>query len=143
MTKYYASFNPEISPAPIAGFYDSSMNPDLDYTKGFIEITEEQYKNRDAGLFAVTNGVFGPYTPPPVVISLQSQARTEQAWVIQQASLALAMGETFTDDMKSYARAIMAIATGADTTSTALPPRPTGSPLSASKGSSGGEVAAS
>ena len=124
MTKYYASFNPELSPAPIAGFYDASKNPDLDYTHGFIEITEEQYKNRNEGLFAVTDGVFGPYTPPPVVVSLKSRARDEQTWINQQAALAVAMGETFTDEMKAYVKAIQAIATGADTSSTELPKRP-------------------
>lgn len=125
MTKYYASFNPELSPAPIAGFYDASKNPDLDYTHGFIEITEEQYKNRNEGLFAVTDGVFGPYTPPPVVVSLKSRARAEQTWIYQQAALVSAMGETFTDEMKAYVKAIQAIANGTDKTSTALPTRPT------------------
>ena len=132
MTKYYASFNPELSPAPIAGFYDASKNPDLDYTHGFIEITEEQYKNRNEGLFAVTDGVFGPYTPPPVVVSLKSRARDEQTWINQQAALAVAMGETFTDEMKAYVKAIQAIATGADTSSTELPQRPAEGKVAAS-----------
>lgn len=132
MTKYYASFNPELSPAPIAGFYDASKNPDLDYTHGFIEITEEQYKNRNEGLFAVTDGVFGPYTPPPVVVSLKSRARAEQTWIYQQAALVSAMGETFTDEMKAYVKAIQAIATGADTSSTELPQRPSEGKVAAS-----------
>lgn len=133
MTKYYASFNPELSPAPIAGFYDASKNPDLDYTHGFIEITEEQYKNRNEGLFAVTDGVFGPYTPPVVVVPLSTKAQSEMfGWISQQAALVSAMGETFTDEMKAYVKAIKAIATGADTSSTELPQRPSDGKVAAS-----------
>lgn len=56
--------------------------------------------------------------------SVQSQAVSAQVWIQQQASLAAAMGEVFTTDMKAYVKAINAIASGADTTSTALPAQP-------------------
>ena len=58
-------------------------------------------------------------------VSLKTQATTAQAWIQQQASLASAMGEVFTADMKAYVKAIAAIANGTDTTSTALPAQPT------------------
>jgi hypothetical protein len=63
--------------------------------------------------------------PPAPIVTLKEQATAVQAWIQQQANLAAAMGEVFTADMKDYVKAINAIASGADTTSTALPARPT------------------
>lgn len=57
-------------------------------------------------------------------VSLKTQATSAQAWIAQQASLASAMGEVFTADMKAYVVAVNAIANGTDTTSTALPTQP-------------------
>ncbi|QHC36417.1 hypothetical protein [Komagataeibacter xylinus] len=56
---------------------------------------------------------------------MQAQATVAENWIQQQASLAAAMGETFTADMKAYVLAVSAIASGTDTTSTALPAQPT------------------
>lgn len=74
---------------------------------------------------AVVNGELVDYTPPVVAVPLKTQAAAAQAWIQQQANLATAMGETFTADMKAYVTAISAIASGTDTTSTALPAQPT------------------
>lgn len=59
------------------------------------------------------------------VVSVTNCSSTWQAWINQQANLATAIGEVFTEDMKAYAKAISAIANCADTTSTALPVAPT------------------
>ena len=84
-------------------------------------------KGGDTGtrIMAVIDGKLQDYTPPAPVIPLKTQAVTAQAWVQQQASLAAAMGEVFTADMKAYVKAINAIADGTDTTSTVLPDQPT------------------
>ncbi|WP_155738522.1 hypothetical protein [Acetobacter pasteurianus] len=71
---------------------------------------------------AVIDGKLVPYIQS---VSVQQQAENETSWINQQAAMASAMGETFTADMKTYVKAVQAIATRADTTSTALPTRPT------------------
>lgn len=43
---------------------------------------------------------------------------------MKKVLMAAAMGETFTDDMKSYVKAVKAIADGSDVTSKKLPDRP-------------------
>ncbi|WP_242621896.1 hypothetical protein [Komagataeibacter xylinus] len=70
-------------------------------------------------------GVWSFAAPVAATVSLAQQATAAQSWISQQASLATAMGETFTADMKAYVLAIAAIANGTDTTSTALPAQPT------------------
>ena len=57
-------------------------------------------------------------------IPLKTQAASAQVWIQQQANLAAAMGEVFTTDMRAYVKAIAAIASGTDTTSTVLPAQP-------------------
>lgn len=89
-----------------------------------IALTEAEWTVRSTGTQIMVNGAVQTYTPPVVAVPLQTQATTAQAWIQQQANLASAMGEVFTADMKAYVRAIAAIASGADTTSTALPAQP-------------------
>ena len=128
-TPYYATYNPRITePAPVAAYYDSRDTPWLDFSaEGFINLTEAQWTNRNTGYWAVQSGQLVAYNPTPVVVvvPLQSQAVTAQTWIQQQANLAAAMGEVFTADMKTYVKTIAAIASGTDTTSTALPAQPT------------------
>ena len=90
-----------------------------------IALTKAQWTARSTGTLIVVNGAIQTYTPPVVAVPLQTQAVTAQAWIQQQANLAAAMGEVFTADMKAYVKAIAAIASGADTTSTTLPTQPT------------------
>ncbi|MEJ5118425.1 hypothetical protein WH158_13490 [Gluconobacter cerinus] len=93
----------------------------------FLSAAEWQALGGDYGYKGnkgLQDGKIVDYTPPPAPIPLTLQAETEQTWIQQQASLAAAMGETFTDAMKAYVKAIAAITSGADTTSTALPARP-------------------
>jgi hypothetical protein len=92
-------------------------------------LTPEQWqaKGGDYGtkIMAVIDGNLVDYTPPAVPVPLVTQAASEMTWIQQQANLASAMGEVFTADMKAYVKAIAAIANGSDTTSAALPARPT------------------
>ena len=77
MTKYYASYNTDYTHTPVAGWYNTDDNPNLNYTGGgFIEITEDQYTHRNDGLFGVENGALVPfvYTPPvPTLASLTTK----------------------------------------------------------------------
>ena len=88
-------------------------------------VPDTVWGNRVNGYWQVKNGVFSQYTPPVVTIPLKTQATTAQTWIMQQANLAAAMGEVFTADMRAYVKAIAAIASGTDTTSTVLPTQPT------------------
>lgn len=92
---------------------------------------EWQAKGGDYGSksMAVIDGKLVPYVQ---TVSVQHQAENELSWINQQAALASAMGETFTDEMKAYVKAIKAIATGADTSSTELPQRPSDGKVAAS-----------
>lgn len=120
-----------------AAFYDTWGYSSTDHLPDISElhsVTSAQWTERQnsaaTGLKQYTwnaaSGSLETYTPPAVVVPLATQAQSEMSgWISQQASMAAAMGETFTTDMKAYVKAIQAIATGADKTSTALPTRPT------------------
>ncbi|WP_338331320.1 hypothetical protein [Acetobacter sp. LMG 32666] len=127
--RYYAQYDTTApQPTKVLGWLDMDFYSD---TTGFppaselLPLTAEQFAARTAGPYGVSNGALVQYTPPAPVVPLTTQAQTAQAWVQQQASLAAAMGEVFTADMKAYVLAINAIANGTDTTSTALPTQPT------------------
>ncbi|MFT8335096.1 MAG: hypothetical protein ABF628_02855 [Acetobacter orientalis] len=92
-------------------------------------ISAEEYADRQqnyrAQYYDTAAGKLADYVAPVVVIPLKDQAASENSgWVQAQISEAVAMGETFSDAMKTYVKAIRAIANGSDTTSTALPARP-------------------
>lgn len=120
-----------------AGFYDTWGYTSTDHLPDISElhpVTSAQWTERQnsaaTGLKQYTwdaaSGSLETYTPPAVVVPLATKAQSEMSgWINQQAAMASAMGETFTADMKAYVKAIQAIATGADKTSTALPTRPT------------------
>lgn len=126
--RYYAQYDTSAAqPTPVLGWLDMSIYSD---TTGFppasdlLPITQEQFLARTNGYYGVSNNALVSYTPEVPAIPLVTQAQIEQAWVQQQASLAAAMGEVFTADMKTYVKAIAAIISGSDTASTTLPERP-------------------
>lgn len=89
-----------------------------------LAVTEDQWNN-PAVHVAIGAGVKdGAIVAMTYAVPLATQAQAELSWVNQQASLASSMGETFTDAMRSYVKAVQAIASGSDTVSTALPARP-------------------
>ncbi|MCI1909006.1 MAG: hypothetical protein LKI99_04750 [Acetobacter fabarum] len=123
--RYYADMSKP------CGWYDMAMFSSVEglpAANTLYAMTPAQWaaKGGDTGArpMAVVNGVLVDYTPPAVPVPLKTQAAYALTWIQQQASLAAAMGETFTADMKSYVKAIAAIANGTDTTSTALPAQP-------------------
>ena len=127
-----------------AAFYDMWGYSSTDHLPDISElhpVTSAQWAERQnsaaTGLkqsfWNTASGSLEPYTPPAVVVPLSTKAQSEMSgWVNQQAVLATAMGETFTDEMKAYVKAIQAIATGADTSSTELPQRPAEGKVAAS-----------
>lgn len=77
------------------------------------------------GLGPIDETIYSIDQPPAAVIPLKDQAASENAnWIQSQINEASVMGETFSDAMKAYVKEVRAIASGADTTSTALPARP-------------------
>lgn len=112
------------------GYSDISALPDISELHA---LTREQWNARqDSASTGLQDYVWDDatatlvdYTAPAVVIPLAAQAASEiSRWIQQQAAMAGAMGETFTDAMRAYVNAIKAIANGIDTTSTKLPDRP-------------------
>lgn len=69
---------------------------------------------------SVITGPTPTHAPPP----LREQAQAALQTVQQQASMVSAMGETFGPQMRDYVKALRAIISGSDTTSTALPTAP-------------------
>lgn len=127
--RYYVSYDTTATqPAPIIGRFDMALYGNLDgfpEASELVALTPEQWETLPAVGCGVLNGQIVPYTPPVVAVPLKTQAASAQAWIQQQANLATAMGEVFTPGMKAYVKAIAAIASGTDTTSTALPAQPT------------------
>lgn len=123
--RYYATLD---KPCAWYDMWVFSSTEGLPAPSSLYAMTTEQWsaKGGDYGTrsMAVINGQLVDYTPPVVPVPLKTQATSAQAWIAQQASLASAMGEVFTADMKAYVKAIAAIANGTDTTSTALPAQP-------------------
>lgn len=126
--RYYASYDKETF--VITGWFDTwdmSSVSNVPSADDMIVLTPDEWNDsnfRKSYGKGVQNGVIVDYTPPVVPVPLATQAQSAMSWVNEQASLASAMGETFTDDMKTYVKAIRAIISGTDTTSTELPTQP-------------------
>ncbi|NVN02236.1 MULTISPECIES: hypothetical protein [Asaia] len=125
-SQYYATLDKP------CGYYDLSVFTSLENVppeSDLFALTADQWAARMDGMSvlskAVVDGVWGDYVTPIPPVPLKTQANDALTWIASQASMASAMGETFTADMKSYVKAVQAIANGTDTTSTALPYRPT------------------
>ncbi|GBQ53592.1 hypothetical protein ACM0P6_04975 [Komagataeibacter sucrofermentans] len=127
--RYYVAYDKTAAqPTPVTARYDMSVYGSLaglPAAADLLALTPEQWAALPTHGIGVQNGAIIDYTPPAPPVPLQTQAKNAQAWITQQANLAAAMGETFTADMKAYVLAINAIASGTDTTSTALPAQPT------------------
>lgn len=132
--RYYASYDTTASqPTPVTGWYDTwgmSSIAKVPAPSAMIVVSADDWNDTESFRLptgkGVQNGEIIDYTPPAVVVPLATQAQSEMSgWIAQQASMAAAMGETFTASMKAYVKAVRAIATGEDKTSTTLPTRPT------------------
>ncbi|MBS1080831.1 hypothetical protein [Gluconobacter kondonii] len=127
-SRFYATYDTTAAqPTGITGWFDTwtlSTTKNLPAASDMLALTQDQWNDRATGPQGVKDDDLVDYTLPAPVVPLETQAQTELAWIASQASMAAAMGETFTDNMKAYVKAIQAIANGTDTTSTALPARP-------------------
>ncbi|OUJ13811.1 hypothetical protein [Acetobacter okinawensis] len=124
-SRFYCDSNSPCSVYDMWGFLSVTGEPS-ESTLHAITASEyaDRQKNPRSQYFDTSTNTLQDYTPAPVAVPLKTQAATAQAWIQQQANLAAAMGEAFTADMKAYVKAVNAIASGADTTSTALPAQP-------------------
>ena len=126
--RYYARYDTTASqPAPVTGWFDTqtiSTTANLPDASLMLPLTLAQWNERMTGPQFVTGGALVAYTPPPLLGPLSDHAAPQPPWIASQAALAAAMGETFTATMKAYVKAIQALASGTDTTTTALPTRP-------------------
>jgi len=126
--RYYASYDTSAAqPTHVNGWVDAwtlTTTANTPQASSMVPLTADQYANRATGPQGVQNGALVEYTQPKTVEPLKDQAEDKMTWITSQASLANVMGEAFTDAMKTYVKAIQAIASGADTTSTALPVAP-------------------
>ena len=126
--RYYARYDTTAAqPTIVTGWFDTwtlTTTANIGSAADMVPLSSEAWNARASNPWGVQSGQLVSYTPPPPVIPLKDQATSELSWISTQASMASAMGETFTDPMKVYVKAIQAIANGTDTTSTALPARP-------------------
>lgn len=129
---------PEHDPMPIRGWATVPLSPDLTDDERLwqaaphipsgcravrLNITDEAWAARPIVNPALSNGTI--IQGPSPVIPLKERATAAMQQVQQQATMTSAMGETFGPEMQAYVRALRAIISGADTTSTTLPTAPT------------------
>lgn len=81
-------------------------------------------ENGLGGSKAYFNGEIVEYTPPPYIPPLKEQAQTAMQDVQRQAAMVAAISDTFGPQMREYVKALRAIISGSDTTSTELPIAP-------------------
>ncbi|NSL92908.1 hypothetical protein [Acetobacter syzygii] len=125
--RYYCDKNSPCAVYDMWGFSSAATSPAL---ADLYPITADAYADRQQNprqqYYNTTTGALADYVPPVVVVPLAERAAAEiSGWVQSQINYAAAMGEVFSDAMKTYVKAISAIANGTDTTSTTLPDRPT------------------
>lgn len=108
----------------IASDSDLSNYPDLStLTPLSAEDWQIQYNQKpERTLWQIKDGKLAPYTPPNVVIPLKERAST----ALQQARMFIydnygILGDPTPEAWVTYLRSLMAIASGADTTSVSLP----------------------
>lgn len=95
-----------------------------DIPAGAVECTQEQYEGCGSA-YTLENGAVVAYTPPALVIPLKDQATTALASARTYVNNTYTMlNEATPDAWVTYLKALMAIASGTDTTSTALPTEP-------------------
>lgn len=127
--RYYVSFDSTATqPTTVLGWFDMwevSNLVNIPSADNLIAISASDWAARQLSGVGVKDGKLVSYTPPVPQVALSVQANSEDVWIQQQAALATAMGETFTDEMKAYVKAVRAIADGTDSTSIVLPARPT------------------
>lgn len=124
--RYYARYDTKAAqPTVVTGWFDTWGMSDvsgLPNASEMIAVPKENFQDHATSGVGVQDGKLISYTAPAPIKELAGYELT--GWIASQASMASAMGETFTDDMKSYVKQIQAIANGSDTKSMELPARP-------------------
>jgi len=134
MTQYAHFDHTAEAPAPVLGWYDTVAfaYPSLPADADLLALTAEQWATRLTGHWAVSNGALVPYTPPMVPVPLPPQATAALATsdtTMHRIAEAVALGRntwTGADVVAwvNYRRALRAIVSRSDTTSTTLPTMP-------------------
>lgn len=131
--RYYASYDSSATqPTPVTGWYDTwdmGNLSDVPDASSMIAISESDWNDtinfhRPTGR-GVQNGKIINYNPPPTALPLVTQA--ENALSVARQTMWNEYGsinEATPDPWVTYLKALMAIVSGSDTTSTVLPTAP-------------------
>lgn len=131
--RYYASYDLKATqPTIVTGWYNTGDMGSLDNVpdaSDMIVITTDQWNDPTFRLPSgkgVQDGKIIDYTPPIPTVPLKTQATTALATARTYVNNNYTMlNEATPDEWVAYLKALMVIANGTDTTSTALPDKPT------------------
>ncbi|WP_049762851.1 hypothetical protein [Gluconacetobacter diazotrophicus] len=131
--RYYASYDETATqPTSITGWYDTwgmSSLSNVPPASSMIPIAETDWNNTTSFRLSVGRGVQSgkiiDYTPAPVPVPLTTQASSalSSARIFVYNNYGI-LNEATPDVWVSYIKSLMAISSGADTTSTSLPSLP-------------------
>ncbi|MDE7547899.1 hypothetical protein PY793_07850 [Acetobacter fabarum] len=126
--QYYAVKTGEtLGGYPLMGWVDVSLfqsAPDwLPAASAMIALTSQQWSARTSDQILV-DGVIEHYTPPAITLAAQAATALSAARTAVYNNYGI-LNEATPDAWVAYLKALMAIANGIDTTSTALPSAPT------------------
>lgn len=132
--RYYASYDTTASqPTPVTGWYDTwgmGSVSEVPASSDMIVISETDWNNTTTFRLPIGKGVqdgkiidyAAPSTPLPLKTQAQSALATARTYVSNNYTM---LNEATPAEWVAYLKALMAIANGTDTTSTALPTAPT------------------
>ncbi|MFT8723728.1 MAG: hypothetical protein ABF759_14335 [Acetobacter malorum] len=137
--RYYASYDTTAAqPTSVTGWFDAWLIGGAEITAppatlpdaaSMVAVTADQWDDLTFHVSigkGVKDGAIIDYTPPAAPVPLATQAATALASARTYVSNTYTMlNETTPDAWVTYLKALMAIVGGTDTTSTALPDRPT------------------
>lgn len=132
--RYYASYDTTAAqPTPVTGWYDTwgmSSIAKVPAASATIAVSAENWNDTETFRLPAGKGVQAgaivAYTAPPAPVPLATQAETALVSARTYVNNTYTMLNEATPDIwVTYLKALMAIAGGIDTTSTALPTRPT------------------
>ncbi|WP_062141774.1 hypothetical protein [Acetobacter cerevisiae] len=131
--RYYASYDTTATqPTPVTGWYDTwgmSNLIDVPEATNMVAISDSDWNNTDTFRLPIGRGVLSgkiiDYEPPAQAVPLKTQAQSALAIARQTVWDEYgSINEATPENWVTYLKALMAIANGKDTTSTALPAAP-------------------
>ena len=129
-SRYYAysSTTGTLGGYPVVGWVDvaifSAAPSWLPVAADMIALTPDEWAARKLVNQIVVDGAVSTYTPPALTLAAQATAALSTARTTVYNNYGI-LNEATPDVWVTYLKALMAIANGADTTSTALPAEPT------------------